>query len=158
MALKSMSTRELRRELERRESGARKLQTQHAELARRLAALESELSDLGVDGMPARAGRKPGRPAGKGKGKRGRPKGSKNKPKAAGGKRGPRAKNSMTLPEAIITGVKPGATVSPAQAAVLAKKAGYKSSSANFGMIVANALAKDDHFKKLGRGQYQRTK
>ena len=48
--------------------------------------------------------------------------------------------------------------MSPAQAAVAAKKSGYKSSSANFGMIVANALAKDSRFKKLGRGQYQRSK
>ncbi|HTE06514.1 MAG TPA: hypothetical protein VK824_09980 [Planctomycetota bacterium] len=154
MALKSLSTRELRRELERRESGARKLQAQHSELAKRLAALEGELSDLGIDAAPARRGRKPGRPKGSGRGP-GRPKGSKNKVKGKGGKR---PKNDMTLPEAILKGVSVGTTVSPAQAAVAAKKAGYKSSSANFGMIVANALAKDSRFKKLGRGQYQRSK
>jgi hypothetical protein len=154
MALKSLSTRELRRELERRESGARKLQAQHADLAKRLAGIEAELSDLGLDAAPARRGRKPGRPAGR---KPGRPKGSRNKPKA-GGKRAKRASNEMTLPEAIISGVKVGTTVSPAEAAVAARKAGYRSSSANFGMIVANALAKDGRFKKLGRGQYQRTK
>jgi len=156
MALKSMSTRELRRELERREAGAKKLQVQHADLARRLAAIEGELADLGVEGASAGKGRKPGRPAGKAKA--GRPKGSMNKPKAKAGKKAKRAKNEMTLPEAIISGVKVGATVSPAQAAVAARKAGYKSSSSNFGMIVANALAKDSRFKKLSRGQYQRAK
>ncbi len=157
MALKSMSTRELRRELERREAGASKLKAQHADLAKRLAAVESELADLGVESVPARKGRKPGRPAGAGKakGKAGRPKGSRNKAKGKGSKR---AKNEMTLPEAIISGVKVGATVSPAEAAVTARKAGYRSSSSNFGMIVANALAKDSRFKKLGRGQYQRSK
>jgi hypothetical protein len=153
MALKSLSTRDLRRELERREAGAAKLQKQHSGLSSRLAELEAMLADLGVNGTPARRGRKPGRPKGSGakvgrRGKVGRPKGS--------GKGGKRAKNAMTLPEAILKGVSMGATVSPAQAAMAAKKSGYKSSSPNFGMMVANALAKDSHFKRLGRGQYQR--
>jgi len=168
MALKSLSTRALRLELARRESGAGKLAKKHAKLAKQLAALEAQLSDLG--GSPAalpraKAGRGPGRPKGsrnKKKGKVGRPKGSGRKPgrpaKAKGGKGRKRAKNEMTLPEAILKNVGVGATVSPADAAVAAKKAGYKSSSPNFGMMVANALAKDGRFKRLERGQYQRVK
>jgi hypothetical protein len=143
--LKNLSVAELRRELERREKGGDKLRAAHAKLAKRLAAIEAELADLGVD-LPARRGRKPGRKAGRGPG---RPKGSKNKPK--GGKR---AKNAMSLIEAIVSGVRVGSTVSPAQAADAAKKAGYKSSSPNLGMMVANALAKAPMFKRMGRGQY----
>jgi hypothetical protein len=145
-SLKSMSVAELRRELERREKGGEKLRKQHAKLAKRLAAIDSALTDLGV-AVPARRGRKPGRKPGR-RGP-GRPKGSKNKATA-----GKRAKNSMSLLEAIMSGVRVGSTVSPAQAGAAAKAKGYKSSSPNFGMMVANALAKAPQFKRVGRGQY----
>jgi hypothetical protein len=114
-------------------------------MANQLAAIEAELSELGVD-IPARRGRNPGRMPGR-RGP-GRPKGSKNK---AGGKR---AKNTMSLLEAIVSGVRVGSTVSPSEAAEAATKAGYKSSSPNLGMMVANALAKAPMFKRTGRGQY----
>jgi hypothetical protein len=160
MKLKNITVSALRRELARREKGAGKLQKQHAKLASQLAALEADLADLGMDGAPARHTRKPGRPAGsakrgpgrlKGSKNRGpgRPKGSKNK---AGGKR---AKNAMSLVQAILKGVRAGSTVSPAEAGAAARKLGYKSSSPNFGMMVANALSKDSHFKRIERGQYQ---
>ena len=142
-SLKKLSIAELRRELDRRERGGDKLRTAHAKLASRLEAIESELADLGVD-LPARRGRKPGRKAGRGPG---RPRGSKNKA-------GTRATNAMSLLEAIVSGVRVGSTVSPAQAAEAAKKAGYKSSSPNLGMMVANQLAKAPQFKRVGRGQY----
>jgi len=145
-SLKSMTVAELRRELERREKGGDRLRKQHAKLAKRIAAIDAELADLGV-AAPARRGRKPGRKPGR-RGP-GRPKGSKNKAKA-----GTRAKNSMSLLEAIVSGVRVGSTVSPAQAAAAAKAKGYKSSSPNFGMMVANALAKAPQFKRVGRGQY----
>jgi len=144
-SLKSMSVAELRRELERREKGGEKLRKQHAKLAKRLAALDAELADLGV-AVPSRRGRKPGRMPGR-RGP-GRPKGSKNKRGAK------RPKNSMSLLEAIVSGVRVGSTVSPAQAAAAAKAKGYKSSSPNFGMMVANQLAKAPQFKRVGRGQY----
>jgi len=153
MAIKSLSTSELRRELERREFGAAKLQSQHADLSKRLAGLESKLADLGVD-APARRGRKPGRMGKRGPG---RPKGSKNKPGKVGrpkGSKNKRFKNAMSLAEAILKGVRAGSTVSPAEAGAAAKKVGYKSSSPNFGMMVANALSKDSHFKRIDRGQY----
>ena len=140
-SLKNLSVAELRRELERREKGGDKLRAQHGKLAARLAEIEAELSELGVD-LPVRRGRKPGRRG------PGRPAGSKNK---SGGKR---AKNSMSLIEAIVSGVRVGSTVSPAEAAAAAAKAGYKSSSPNLGMMVANQLAKAPMFKRVGRGQY----
>lgn len=143
-SLKKLSVAELRRELDRREKGGDKLRAQHAKLASRLAEIEAELSDLGVD-VPARRGRKPGRmPGRRGPGR----------PKGSGGRTGPRAKNSMSLLEAIVSGVRVGSTVSPSEAADAAKKAGYKSSSPNLGMMVANQLAKAPMFKRTGRGQY----
>jgi hypothetical protein len=151
MTIASLSTRELRRELARRESGAAKLSAQHADLSKQMAALEAELADLGVD-APARRGRKPGRMGKRGPG---RPKGIKNKPGKVGRPKGSKNKNAMSLVEAILKGVRAGSTVSPAEAGAAAKRVGYKSSSPNFGMMVANALSKDGHFKRIERGQYQ---
>jgi copper chaperone CopZ len=148
MALKSVSTAELRRELARREKGARKLSVRRAALARKLAALDAELSDLGHV-----AGKRRGRPPGRGKGKaRGK----------AGGKRGgagrKRARNAVSLPEVIAKVVKVGSTVAPAEIVGKVRKAGYKSTAAHFGMMVSNALSKDPRFKRVSRGQYQRMK
>jgi len=141
MSLKTVPVAVLRQELARREAGVGRIAKRRAKLARQLAALDAELADLGV-AVPARRGRKPGRMPGR-RGP-GRPKGSKNK----------RAKNSMSLLEAIVSGVRVGSTVSPAQAGAAAKAKGYKSSSPNFGMMVANTLAKAPRFKRVGRGQY----
>ena len=142
-SLKKLSVADLRRELERREKGGDRLRAQHAKLAKRLAAIDAELAELGVE-VPARAtrrgkpGRMPGRPA-----------------KADGRTR--RVKNSMTLLQAILKGVPTGKTVSPADAASAAKAAGYRSAGQNFGQQVATCLAgAKKAFKKLGRGQYQR--
>src|SRR5262245_9014941 len=140
MALKSVSTAELRRELARREKGARSLSARRDKLAQKLARLESELADLGLSaGRPAprRAGRPP--KAGRGGGRR-------------------RARNSVSLPDAIAKVVRVGATVSPADVASRVRKSGYKSTSAHFGMMVSNALSKDSRFKRVSRGQYSRTK
>jgi hypothetical protein len=112
---------------------------------------EAELADLGVDAAPTRRGPKPGSMAKRGPG---RPKGSKNKPGKVGRPKGSKNKNAMSLVEAILKGVRAGSTVSPAEAGAAAKKVGYKSSSPNFGMMVANALSKDNRFKRVERGQY----
>jgi hypothetical protein len=143
-SLRKLSVADLRRELDRREKGGDKLRAQHSKLAARLAEIEAELLDLGVD-LPARSGRKPGRMLGR----RG-----PGRPKGAGAASGSRAKNSMSLLEAIVSGVRVGSTVSPAEAAEAAAKAGYKSSSPNLGMMVANQLARASMFKRVGRGQY----
>jgi hypothetical protein len=149
MALRTLSTSSLRTELARRERGATKLAKQRDTLQRRLDGILAELADLGVDGTAKRRGRPPGKRG------PGRPKGIKNrKPGRPKGKRAKRMKNEMSLLEAITKGVRVGATVSPADAAAAAKKAGYRSASPNFGMMVANALAKSPAFKRTGRGQY----
>ena len=142
-SLKNLSVADLRRELERREKGGDRLQAAHAKLAKRLAAIDAELADLGVEVAPRRKpGPKPGRKPGR---------------FAKGDGRSRRVKNSMTLLEAILKGVPTGKTVSPAEAAAAAKAAGYKSAGKKFGQQVATCLANSKKaFKKLGRGQYQR--
>jgi hypothetical protein len=139
MALRSLSTTALRREIARREAGASKLATRRARLAKIVAAMDAELARLGVDGAPRR-GRPPGRRG------PGRPKGSKNKR---------RAKNSMSLAEAVSKVVAVGKTVSPAEVMAAVRKV-YKSSSKSLGVMVAGTLAKHPEFKRLGRGRYVR--
>lgn len=151
MALKSVSTAELRRELDRREKGASRLQARRDKLAKKLAALEDELSSLGLASAGSRRGRKPGRRAGAARKGRRAAKGRR-----AGGRK--RAHNAVSLPETIGKLVKVGATVSPAEVAASVRKTGYKSTAAHFGMMVSNALSKDSRFKRLSRGQYQRVK
>src|SRR6185295_10899832 len=142
MALKNLTTSALRAELARRERGAGKLAAKHKKLAARLAEIESELANLGVNGG-GRRGRRPGRPAGR----RG--------PGRPIGRRG-RGSNAMSLPAMLAQAVRVGSTVSPADAAVAVKRAGYKSGSKTFGVQVAMALAKSTVFKRTGRGQYLR--
>ena len=134
MALRTVSTSELRRELARREAGVSRLEARRDKLAKQLAALDAELAGFGVAAGPRR-GPKPGRPRGR--------------------RAGRSSHGGLTLLGAILKGVRAGSTVSPAEAAVAARKAGYKSTSKHFGMMVANTLAKAGEFKKLGRGQYQ---
>ncbi len=167
MALRSLTTSALRAEIARRERGAGKLLKRRAKLQKQLDGLLAELADLGVDGTAKRRGRPPGRRGpGRPKGSKnrgpGRPKGSKNrKPgRPAGSKnrklgrpKGKRAKNEMSLAEAVSQVVRVGKTVSPAEVMGAVRKV-YKSSSKNLGMMVANTLAKHPHFKRLGRGQY----
>ncbi|HZL98691.1 MAG TPA: hypothetical protein VFD43_00435 [Planctomycetota bacterium] len=152
MALKSLSTSALRAELARREKGAGKLAAQHGKLAARLAEIDAELAGLGVNGV-ARRGRRPGRPAGRrGPGRPPGRRGPGRPPKA--GRRG-RAKNALSLHEALAKVVRVGSTVSPAAAAAAVKRI-YKTASKTFGIQVATTLAKSPLFKKTGRGAYQR--
>ena len=135
MALHSVPTAVLRRELRRRENGATRLSVRRDKLARQLAALESQLAGLGVA-----AGRAAGRP---GTG-------------SSAGRQ--RARNGVSLPDAIAHVVRVGSTVSPADVASRVRKSGYKSTATHFGMMVSNALSKDDRFRRVSRGQYARTK
>jgi hypothetical protein len=141
MALKSLSTAALRRELDRRMRGAKKLAAKRDKLARKLAALERELSGLG--GAAPYSGKRRGRPPG---GRRGRP-------------TGPRRtlpRNKQSLGDALAAAVRVGSVVSPAEAAQRVKASGYKSTAKTFGILVAMRLAGDKRFKRKGRGQYER--
>jgi hypothetical protein len=70
-----------------------------------------------------------------------------------GGAGGTRARNTMTLPEALHQ-VLQGVTMSVTDAADSVRAAGYSSSAANFRTMVNQALLKDSRFKKVSRGQY----
>lgn len=137
--LSKLSTADLQRELARREKSVSKLHARRDGLITQLKEVESEITAL--SGAAAIRG------AGGGGGGGGRKSGGRG-----------RARNEVSLPEAIAQAMEVGAQVSPKEAAELVLANGYKTTSANFNMMVSNALAKDKRFKRLGRGLYERIK
>lgn len=133
MNLKKITTAELTAEIARREKNRSKLEARRKTLLAELAEIDAELGEA-----PRRRGRKPGPKAGSG----------------GGGRR--RAKNDISLGDALAQAMEVRAVVSPSEAAEYVKKNGYKTTSKNFNMMVSNALAKDPRFKRLSRGQYER--
>jgi len=131
MNLKKITTAELNAEIARREKNRSKLEARRKELLAELADIDAELGEA-----PRRRGRKPGPKPG------------------SGGRR--RAKNDISLGDALAQAMEVRAVVSPSEAADYVKKNGYKTTSKNFNMMVSNALAKDPRFKRLSRGQYER--
>jgi hypothetical protein len=105
-----------------------------------LTAIDAELSLLGMNGPTA--ARRSSRVS---KGRSASGKGSRSRPK-----------NKLTLPDAIAAAMDMGAVVSPAEAAKLVKANGYKTTSKTFSVNVSQALTKDERFKRVGRGQYER--
>ena len=138
MTMKTLSTAELQRELARRESSVGKLQAKRDTLLARLRDVEAEISAITGNQLPAR-GRGPARAT------------------TANDKR-PRAKNDVSLADAIAQAMDVGAEMSPKEAAGYVLKNGYKTASKTFGIQVASALAKDGRFKRVGRGVYERVK
>lgn len=136
MALSRISTAQLQAELKRREKDVSKLEAKRAKLLAQLAVLDKEIAGLGGS---AGGGRGAGRRASTGTGRK-------------------RAKNAMSLPDAIVAAMEVGAVVSPKEAAELVLTNGFQTTSKNFNMMVSNALAKDKRFKRQGRGQYERIK
>jgi len=139
MVLKSLSTAELLKELDRREKGAGKLEAKRAKLLDELRQLDEQLAQLGVSPGQAPRGAGAGAAAAR----------------APNGKR-TRARNPVNLPDAIAMAMEVGAVVSPAEASELVISNGFKTTSQRFNMMVSNALAKDSRFKRLSRGQYER--
>jgi hypothetical protein len=137
MALRTLSTADLQNELVRRERSAHKLIARRDKLVQELAEVEKELEFCGGSRQssgPRRSGLVPGMITGR-----------------------RRAKNSMSLPDAICSAMELRAVVSPKEAAELVQANGFKTTSKNFNMMVSNALAKDSRFNRVGRGQYERT-
>lgn len=120
---------DLQNEIRRRQKSVGPLMRKREKLARKLQELDRRIGALG--GVLAR--------------RRGRPVGS-------GG--GTRPRNSMTLLEAMqkVMGSK---TMGVSEIAEAVQTAGYKTGSANFRVIVNQALlVNPDLFKKVDRGQY----
>jgi hypothetical protein len=64
-----------------------------------------------------------------------------------------RARNTMTLPEALAQ-VLSGVEMSVTEASDAVRAAGYQSTAANFRTMVNQALLKDKRFSKVSRGRY----
>jgi len=69
---------------------------------------------------------------------------------------GRRGRNALSLADAIAAALDVSAVVSPKEAAELVRANGYETHAKNFGMMVSNALAKDERFRRVARGQYER--
>lgn len=137
MPLESLSIEELQRELDRRQGELKRMVSRRDRLARQLAELDAQIRALGGDG---------GTPRGEGR----------RLPSGHGRPKRTRSKNEITLSDAIALAVEVRATVTPTEVAQLVQANGYQSTSKNFAMMVANALAKDKRFRRLSRGQYER--
>jgi hypothetical protein len=135
MPLEALSTKQLTRELERRQAQLRQLVSRRDRAQQQLAELDRQIAELGGPAGSGPAGARHARPA--------RP-------------RRTRARNAVSLPDAIAMAVEVRATITPAEAAQLVLRNGYRSTSKNFGMMVANALAKDARFRRISRGVYER--
>jgi hypothetical protein len=138
MPLESLSTEELQRELARRQGELKRMLSRRSKLAQQLSELDAQIKALGGEG--------------------GAPRGEGRRAHAAAQPRATRtrSKNEITLSDAIAMAVEVRATVTPTEVAQLVQANGYRSTSKNFAMMVANALAKDKRFRRLSRGQYER--
>ncbi len=70
---------------------------------------------------------------------------------AAGGQR---ARNKLTLPEAMLKAMATDRPMSVAEIAAAVEKVGYVSVSKTFRTIIYQTLGKDKRFKKVARGRY----
>ena len=137
MPLESLSIEELQRELDRRQGELKRMVSRRDRLVRQLTELDAQIRALGGDGSA---------PRGEGR----RHHAGHARPRRT------RSKNEITLSDAIALAVEVRATVTPTEVAQLVQANGYQSTSKNFAMMVANALAKDKRFRRLSRGQYER--
>lgn len=136
--LAKLTTADLTAELARREKTAGKLQAHRSRLVAQIQSIEKQLGSLGVA-----VGATPSS-------------GSSRTITASSSRKRP--KNDLPLPDAIIAAMEVGAIISPKEAAELVISNGYNTTSKTFGGQVANVLAKDPRFKKMGRAQFKRAK
>jgi hypothetical protein len=131
LSLARVSTEALKGELLRRLEALPKLIAQRDELSRQIAELEALAAVEEAPGRPrARAARK-------------------------GTRKAIRAKNPVTLSEALGKALKGKENTSIAEAAEAVLASGYKSKSKDFSNLVAMTLSKDKRFERTGRGQYR---
>ena len=126
---------ELLAEIDRRHARARALGAERERILAKMAALEAQ---MGIIASAVRSAAAPARPA----------------VAARAGRQ--RAQNGISLADALAQAIEVRATISPAEAAQLVLSNGYLSTAKNFGMVVANALAKDKRFARRARGLYER--
>ena len=125
------------------------LESRRSELMEELSSIDSVLDTMGgttgASSVAAPAKKRPGRP-----------KGSVSSAKKTTGRRGPRAKNAMSMKDAIskaLEGKKNGLTLDEIADAV--KALGYKSNSGNFKNVVYQSLyGNKEQFPKNDAGKY----
>jgi len=127
---------DLLKEVQKRQKQLPSLQKRRARLAADLDLLDRVIAALTGSSGP----------------RRGRPRGSG----VARVRRKQRAKNKVSLADALVSVMrKSGEPTSAPEAAEAVKKVGYKSKAASFRKIVALTLAKDKkRFKRVSRGKY----
>jgi len=150
-SISQLTTDEIVAELDRRERRTRQLLSRQETLRTELAGLEQQLADIG-DSLPELEAAARALPAGRA------PRAGDAEPAAPRPRRrsGPRARNALSLADAIAAAVEVRAQITPAEAAELVRSNGYVTNASKFTMTVANALAKDTRFRRLARGIYER--
>ena len=126
ISLEKISTKEILAEITRRKKERTTLLREKTALTRRLKAIDAELGAMGKK----KSARRPAK------------------------KNQKRARNVMTLPEAMLKVMSEDKAMSVPEIASAASKAGYKSTSKTFHTIIYQTLARDKRFKKTDRGQY----
>src|SRR6185369_3068642 len=124
--LAKLSVAELHRELKRRQKGGQSLLRKREKLVAKLAALDTQIAELGIQGGGRRAA-------------------------VVGG--GKRHKNETSLVGALAAALK-GKTMGVSEAADAVQRAGYKTTAANFKVMVNGTLLNSGKFKRVERGQY----
>lgn len=142
--LHSVSISDLQAEIARRQRSASGLVKKRERLAAKVAELDRQLATFGIEPGAAPAAQRrastPARTTGTGPGRR--------------GPRGPRAKNSQSLVEALHKAMT-GRTLGVSEAAKAVLDAGYNTKSSNFRTVVNQTLlVNKDRFKKVERGRY----
>jgi TolA-binding protein len=151
-SLTQLSTDEILAELDRRERRIRHLEDRASRLRELLAELDRQLAEVGEQ-LPALESAV----AVSARGRNGRQQDdAAPAPRRSAGRRTPRAKNDVSLADALAAAIEVRARVSVAEAADLVLKNGYTSNSKKFAMTVATTLGKDSRFRRVERGLYER--
>lgn len=137
--MSNLSITALRAEIQKRLDRLPKLVKQRDEMSAQIAELEAVASEPRLTAPPRvakRRGRKPGR-----------------KPALKVGRR-KRAKNKMTLADALVEALKGKEKVAVPDAVGAVLAAGYKTAAKSFRSVVNHLLFTDKRFRKVARGLY----
>jgi len=135
-----ISIADLEKMLDSRKSDLIKLQSERATAAKKLHEIDQQISKLGGTTTAANGSAKPSQA-------------SVTPVKTS--KSGKRAKNTMSLTEALASVLKGKEPMAIADIVTGVEAAGYKSSSANFRGIVNQTLIKEKQFTSRSRGLYE---
>ena len=132
---KTKSIAELKKEIEAKEGQLKKFKVKRTTLTKRLGKLDKQIAQLGGEAVPSK-------------------KAGKKNAKRKVAKKQKRAKNKVSLKDALVKALagKKGMTVGEAMDAVLAS--GYKTTSKSFRQIVNQTLILNKQFKNVERGKY----